>query len=127
MIIATAHRYAVGTNLALAVSWQESGWQMDEVSSAHAIGAMQVMPSTGRWLSAVVGRRLDLRDLHDNITAGVVLIRALRDHAGVRNAVAGYYQGLGSVQTHGLYRDTKRYVTSVLYLRRLLRHGWNPA
>jgi len=126
-IIHTAHRYAVGSNLALAVSWQESGWQMDQISSAHAIGAMQVLPSTGRWISSVVGRRLELHDLHDNVTAGVVLIQVLRDHASVRNAVAGYYQGLASVRANGMYRDTKHYVSNVLYLRRLLRHGWNPA
>lgn len=127
VIIKTSHRYGVGSNLALAISWQESGWQMDQISSAHAVGAMQVLPSTGRWLSTVVGRRLELRDLHDNVTAGVVLIRVLRDHAGVRHSVAGYYQGLASVRANGMYRDTKHYVSNVLYLRRLLRHGWNPA
>lgn len=127
MIIATAHRYHVESNLALAIAWQESGWQMDVVSSAHAIGAMQILPSTGRWLSPMAGHPLQLHALHDNATAGVLLIRLLQDNARTRSAVAGYYQGLGSVQANGLYRDTKRYVANVLYLRRLLRHGWNPA
>jgi LysM repeat protein len=127
VIIKTSHRYGVGSNLALAISWQESGWQMDQISSAHALGAMQVLPSTGRWLSTVVGRRLELRDLHDNVTAGVVLIRVLREQASVRHSVAGYYQGLASVRADGMYRDTKHYVSNVLYLRKLLRHGWNPA
>ena len=127
VVIRIAHQNGVGTNIALAISWQESGWQMDQVSSAHAIGAMQVLPSTGRWVSTVVGRPLELRKLHDNVTAGVVLIRVLRDNAGVRHAVAGYYQGLASVRHDGMYRDTRHYVANVLYLRRLLRHGWNPA
>ena len=41
--------------LALAVSWQESGWQMHHVSSANAIGAMQVLPRHRR-LDVVVRR-----------------------------------------------------------------------
>ena len=32
-------------------------------------------------------------------------------------AAAGYYQGLPSVQRHGLYPDTQRYVQSVMALR----------
>ena len=33
-------------------------------------------------------------------------------------AIAGYYQGLASVQQHGLYPDTRRYVRRVERLRR---------
>ncbi len=126
IIVRTAKRHGVGTNLALAVSWHESGWQMDRVSPAHAIGAMQVLPSTGRWLSGRVGRPLRLHDVHDNVTAGVVYLRWLRDSARLRPAVAGYYQGLGSVRSHGLYHETEHYVANVLAVRNLLRHGWNP-
>jgi hypothetical protein len=32
-------------------------------------------------------------------------------------AVAGYYQGLGSVRSRGLYDDTRRYVDNVLALQ----------
>lgn len=126
VVVRTARRHGVPPNLALAIAWQEAGWQMHLVSSANAIGAMQVLPSTGRWVSTVVGRRLDLHDLHDNVTAGVVLIKLLRAQAKRRKAVAGYYQGLASVRRHGMYADTKRYVASVLAIRRSLRHGWSP-
>lgn len=126
VIVRTARRHGVPVNLALAIAWQEAGWQMHLVSSANAIGAMQVLPSTGRWLSGVVGRRLQLRRLHDNVTAGVLLIKILRQSAGRRRAVAGYYQGLASVREHGMYADTRRYVRSVLSLQRSLRGGWRP-
>jgi LysM repeat protein len=112
---------AVGTEpaLALAVAQQESGFQQNVVSAADAIGVMQVLPSTGRWLGhAVVGRRLDLLDLEDNVLAGVVLLRMLTRAAPLPDAVAGYYQGLRSVRRHGMYRDTRRYVANVLALRR---------
>lgn len=126
VVAATARRYGVDPQLALAVSWQEAGWQMHHTSYAGAIGAMQVMPATGRWMSGVVGRDLDLRDLRDNATAGVALLDILTAQAPRRTAVAGYYQGLAGVREHGMYRDTKRYVANVLSLQRRFSRGDYP-
>ena len=126
-IVAKRARYHdVNPDLALAVSWMESGWQQKRISSAGALGAMQVMPATGVWMSQVVGRTLNLRNLHDNVTAGVVLLKLLRQQAGPRHAVAGYYQGLAGVRKHGMYRSTERYVANVMALKRRLATGWDP-
>jgi LysM repeat protein len=122
----TANRYGVDPQLALAISWQEAGWQQHHVSSAHAIGAMQVLPSTGRWISTVLGRPLALRDVHDNVTAGVVLLRELDRMADKRRVVVGYYQGLASVRDNGMYRDTRRYVRNVLALESQFEQGLYP-
>jgi len=127
VITRTSLRHAVNPDLALAVSWQESGWQMNRTSSAGAIGAMQVMPDTGKWMSALVGRRLYLRDLQDNVTAGVVLLKILRQEVRLRVAIAGYYQGLTGVRRHGMYDDTKRYVANVMALRKRFMGGSYPA
>jgi LysM repeat protein len=121
-----ALRYGVRPNLALAIAWQESGWQQHVRSSAGAVGSMQVMPGTGRWLSTLLGRRLHLRRLHDNVVAGVLLFTLLRQDHGVRRSLAGYYQGIGSVQAHGTYASTRRYVRSVTLLWRMLNRGWHP-
>jgi soluble lytic murein transglycosylase-like protein len=110
-------RYGVDPNLALAVSWQEAGWQQDHVSSAHALGAMQVLPSTGAWIETLIGRDLDLHKLRPNVTAGVVLLRELTAVAPLPRALAGYYQGLQSVRDNGMSADTKQYVRNVLYLK----------
>ena len=126
VIAATARRNGVDPDLALAVSWQESGWRMHHVSGDGAVGAMQVMPSTGRWMSDVVGRSLRLHDLQDNATAGVVLLGILQEQAGSERAVAGYYQGLDGVRRHGMYPDTKRYVANVLALQRRFEQGDYP-
>ncbi len=127
VVARTARRHGVGPKLALAIAWHESGWQQHRVSSAGALGVMQVMPGTGRWLSSTIGRRLHLRRLRDNVTAGVLLLKMLRAQAGLRGTMAGYYQGLGSVQRYGPYPSTRRYVASVSALRKRLRHGWDPA
>ena len=114
----TAQRLGVDPALALGVAYQESGFQTRVVSPAGAVGAMQVLPGTGRWLSRdIVGRDLDLRDVEDNAYAGVLQLKLLLDVADTRTAVAGYYQGLSSVHRHGLFRDTKAYVASVMALR----------
>ena len=118
LIVRTANRHGVDPNLALAISWQESGFNMRAVSVANAVGAMQVIPATGDWMSTVVGRRLDLLRPRDNVLAGVVLLKVLTGSASERNAVAGYYQGLRSVRERGMYPDTKRYVANILALKR---------
>jgi len=104
--------------LAQAVAWQESGWQQSAHSSAGAIGVMQVLPGTGMWMSLYAHRPLDLRDTHDNITAGVTLLRVLLGETrSNRRAVGAYYQGLAGVRRHGLLPETRRYVANVLALR----------
>ncbi len=118
MIVATARRHGVDPKLALAISWQESGWNQHKVSVANAIGAMQVIPSSGAWASELAGRTLNLLNAQDNVTAGVIILRSLTRSASTQNqAIAGYYQGLYSVQKSGMYADTKQYVASVLLLR----------
>jgi LysM repeat protein len=114
LITRTAQRYDVDPALALAVAYQESGFNQRQVSVANAIGVMQVIPSSGRWASDLVGRRLDLLDTRDNVTAGVVILKALTRSAPSRShAIAGYYQGLASVRQHGMFVDTKAYVRSI--------------
>jgi len=49
----------------------------------------------------------------------VIILRSLTRSARTENeAIAGYYQGLFSVQKHGMYVDTKQYVASVLLIKR---------
>ena len=118
MIESAAQRHGLDPKLALAISWQESGWNQRQVSVANAIGTMQVIPSSGAWASDLAGRRLDLLSAPDNITAGVVILRSLtRSARTLEEAIAGYYQGLYSVQTNGMYPDTKQYVSSILVLK----------
>jgi len=118
VITRSAKSHGVDPDLALAVSWQEAGWRQHHVSADAAIGAMQVIPSTGAWAEDALGYDLDLMRVRDNATAGVVLLAELTDAASTRRAVAGYYQGLAGVRAHGMYDDTRAYVANVLALKR---------
>jgi hypothetical protein len=114
IVSASARKHGVPTDLALAIAWQESGWQQRRVSSAGALGVMQVMPDTGRWMRWYAGRQLRLRDTHDNVQAGMLTLKFLRANTQRENrAIAAYYQGLGAVREHGMFRDTKQYVRAV--------------
>lgn len=127
-IARTARHHGVDADLALAVAWQESGWQQDVTSPAGAVGAMQVLPGTAEWMSLYAGRDLRPRDLQDNATAGVLLLDVLGDQtAGPRRQVAAYYQGLGAVREHGLYDETRPYVRNVRAIRDRLAQGLPPS
>ncbi len=122
MVEKTARMYGVDPALAMAVAYQESGFNQRQVSVADAIGVMQVIPSSGEWASQLADRRLDLLSTQDNITAGVVILHSLLRSAPSRDeAIAGYYQGLSSVRKNGLFSDTTRYVASVNSLSRRFR------
>ncbi|MFP5334665.1 MAG: LysM peptidoglycan-binding domain-containing protein [Actinomycetes bacterium] len=111
----TARQWGVDPALALAIAYQESGFNMRAVSPANAVGVMQVIPSSGRWASDLAGRPLDLLDPHDNATAGVVILRSLTrsEPDDLAMAIAGYYQGLAGVRRNGMYPDTRRYVANI--------------
>jgi N-acetylmuramoyl-L-alanine amidase len=118
LVAETARRHGVDPALALAVAYHESGFQQRVVSPVDAIGVMQVLPSTGRGLAAAAGRQLDLLDVRDNVTAGVLLLRQLLRSTGDSDAaLAGYYQGLGSVAKRGRLPQTDAYIRNVNALR----------
>jgi soluble lytic murein transglycosylase-like protein len=107
-------------SLAAAIAWQESGFNNAAVSSANARGIMQLMPGTWDWVqSNLASGPLSPTSPEDNVRAGsLYLARLLREAGGdARLAAAGYYQGLHSVRTRGMFDDTKRYVDNVLALR----------
>ena len=113
-VVATARVMGVDPALAQAIAFQESGFNHTAVSPANAIGTMQVVPSSGEWASGLVGRHLNLLNPDDNVTAGVAILRALqRGGATLPNTIAGYYQGASSVQSNGMFTDTRVYVATV--------------
>lgn len=124
MIASEARRIGVPVSFALAVAWQESGWQQKVVSSSGAIGIMQLLPATGDWVGAVMlHQRVNLRDARSNVRAGVRLLRHYLDrYDGNRSLVlAAYYQGQTAVDRYGIYPMTRPYIASIVQLEKIFR------
>jgi soluble lytic murein transglycosylase-like protein len=119
-IQSVASQYGVSPSLAAAIAWQESGFNNGIVSAANARGVMQVMPGTWDYVEQnLAGRKLDTGSATDNVHAGVLYLQHLLEQTGgdENAAIASYYQGLGSVQSRGLFDDTQKYVANVQALR----------
>ncbi len=119
LIVREARRYHVPTALALGLAWQESGWQQGVVSSAGAVGVMQLLPSTAKWVGdAMLHRYVSIRDTRANVRAGVRLLSFyLHRYAGDRRrALAAYYQGMSSVDRRGVLPISHPYIASILVL-----------
>ncbi|HET6870097.1 MAG TPA: LysM peptidoglycan-binding domain-containing protein [Solirubrobacteraceae bacterium] len=123
-----AAQNGVPASLAAAIAWQESGFNNDLVSSADARGVMQILPGTWQWIQNSLdtgGPPLAPASASDNVRGGVLMLHSLLNATGgdPAMAAAGYYQGLPSVQQHGMYPDTQRYVQDVLSLERQFGGG----
>jgi LysM repeat protein len=107
-------------SLAAAIAWQESGFNNAMVSPANARGIMQVMPGTWDFVQRnLAAAPLSPTSPDDNVRAGSLYLARLLRQTGddPRLAAAGYYQGLASVRSRGMFDDTKRYVDNVMALR----------
>ena len=121
LIVQEARRQSFPRALALAVAWQESGWQERVVSSAGAIGIMQLLPSTADWVSAtMLGEPVNPWNARSNVRAGVALLKHYLARYGSRQvALAAYYQGQAGTDRHGIYPVSQPYVSSILMLERM--------
>jgi len=122
VIVQEATQYGVPVALALAVAWQESGWRQGVVSSAGAVGVMQLMPATAVWVGEVMlGHPVDSNDMRMNVRGGVrLLAHYLARYSGDRDRVlAAYYQGQAAVDRHGIYAVSRPYIASIKSLERL--------
>ncbi|HEX2293765.1 MAG TPA: LysM peptidoglycan-binding domain-containing protein [Actinomycetota bacterium] len=108
--------HGVRTSLVKAVAMKESAWRQDAVSSAGAVGVMQVMPDTADFVNEVLdpGPELDLRDADDNVHLGVMYLdHMLEQMPTKKDALAAYYSGPGNVGRRldagqrGYVRDVK--------------------
>jgi len=120
LLVAEANAAGVDPAFVMAVAWQESGWRQEAVSSAGAIGVMQLMPATGEWVAGgILGEAANVHDLRWNIHAGVRLLRHYLDryHGDRSLALAAYYQGERATDIHGIYAISRSYIASILALQ----------
>jgi membrane-bound lytic murein transglycosylase B len=114
--------YGVDPDLARAVLRHESGGDPKAVSSAGAIGLMQLMPATARGLG--VNPNNPIR----NLEGGIKYLAQLSDkyNGDYTRTLAAYNAGSGRVDAYGgipPFPETERYVKNVLALYRKYSRG----
>jgi hypothetical protein len=113
VIHAAAQQYGISPALVDAVMWQESRYNPRAISSAGAIGLMQLMPGTARTLG------VNPHDPWQNVFGGAAYLRQQLDRFGnnVPYALAAYNAGPGAVIKHGgipPYAETRNYVSIIM-------------
>ena len=111
-------RFNVPGHWVRAVMHQESGGEQQAVSSAGAMGLMQVMPATYEGLRVRYGLGDDPYDPHNNILAGTAYIREMYDRFGSPGFLAAYNAGPDRVEAYlarrsALPDETVNYVAAI--------------
>ncbi len=110
----SANKYGVDPKLALAVAKVESNLSPDVVSTAGAVGVMQLMPETAQGLGV-----RNSKDPRENIDGGVRYLKELMTtfDGDLTKVVAAYNAGPQAVQKYNgvpPYSETKDYVAKVM-------------
>jgi soluble lytic murein transglycosylase-like protein len=113
-----ASRQGIDPLLMHAIAHVESGHRAQAVSSAGALGLMQLMPATARDQGVTVAA--SLQDPRTNLAAAAGHLKSLQRRYGndLPLVLAAYNAGQGAVDRHGRqvppYPETRRYVRAVL-------------
>ena len=113
-----AQRFGLPASWIGAVMAIESGGDVRALSSAGAMGLMQVMPETWAGLRVRHGLGYNPYDPRDNILAGAAYLRELHERYGSRGFLAAYNAGPGRYDEHlatgrALPYETQLYVATL--------------
>ena len=113
-----SERYGVPEQWIREVMRQESDGQEQAVSSAGAMGLMQIMPDTFDDLRQRYALGSDPFEPHDNIMAGAAYIREMYDRYGAPGFLAAYNAGPSRLDSYlgggdSLPDETVNYVASI--------------
>ena len=106
-----ADTYGISKDLLKAIGWHESNYIPDVVSSAGAVGIMQLMPGTAQYLGVE-----NSYDPQQNIMGGAKLLAELRDkyNGNLDLMLAAYNAGTGTVEKYGgVPPFTQGYIDSI--------------
>ncbi|MEM9971673.1 MAG: lytic transglycosylase domain-containing protein [Pseudomonadota bacterium] len=117
-IAEAAQRFRIPERWIRAVMRAESAGNARAVSSAGAMGLMQIMPGTWHELQTAHDFGSDPFDRRENILAGAAYLRQMYDQFGAPGFLAAYNAGPGRYAEHlrtgrSLPRETRRYVAAL--------------
>lgn len=127
IIFSEARKQNVSPELVAAVVHTESKFQPTARSSRGAMGLMQLVPATGKWMGAT-----NLMNPAQNISAGTRYLRYLSDrfNGDEQKMIAAYNAGEGNVRRfNGVppFRETQLYVSKVKNFQSDLQDQMNGA
>ena len=113
IIYKEAKKNNVRPELVAAVVQAESRFKPTARSGAGAVGLMQLVPRTGRWMGA-----RDLTNPQQNVAAGAKYLKYLHERfdGNETKMIAAYNAGEGNVKRFGgvpPFKETRKYVTKV--------------
>jgi len=113
IIYKEAKKNGVRPELVAAVVQAESRFKPTARSGAGAIGLMQLVPRTGRWMGA-----RDLTNPRQNVAAGAKYLKYLSERfdGNETKIIAAYNAGEGNVKRFGgvpPFKETRKYVAKV--------------
>jgi len=128
ILIQAAADNGLPSDLVMAQAWAESSWQDSVVSSADAVGVLQLTGPTVDFVSHQLlrlDRPLDALNPSDNARMGTRYLRHLltKTDNNLRQALIAYNQGLGALRRNGPYAEAQRYADRVLALRPMFTTG----
>ncbi len=118
-ITEASHRFGIPSTWIIAVMRAESAGDMRAVSSAGAVGLLQLMPDTWAELRLRYGLGGNPHDPRDNILAGTAYLREMWDRYGdIAAMLAAYNAGPARYDEHRLTgrplpAETRAYVASL--------------
>lgn len=135
VIIEKANLYNVDKNLVLAIAKKESKFDENALSSAGAMGIMQIMPRTALWISEEIGLEdfeiSDLNNAEINIEMGVFYLSYLsKKFNNLSTIICAYnagettvlnwlnsseYSGDGKTLNKIPYKETENYLKGVIF------------
>lgn len=108
-----ADKYGISYELLVSVAKAESNFNKNSTSKSGAMGIMQLMPATAKYLGVT-----DAYDPEQNIMGGArYLSEKIEKHGSVQLALAAYNAGSGAVEKYGgipPYTETQNYVKKIM-------------
>jgi len=124
VLMQAAAENGLPSDLVMAQAWVESSWQDSVVSSADAVGVLQITAPTVDFVShqlLALDHPLDALNPADNARMGTRYLRHLLNKTdnNLRQALIAYNQGLAALRRDGPYPEAERYADRVIALRPL--------